>query len=368
MTQFSASDATCMARALALAERGLNTTHPNPRVGCVITREGRTVGEGWHARAGGPHAEVEALAQAGEQARGATVYVTLEPCAHKGRTPPCADQLIEAGVARVVAACGDPFEQVSGRGFERLRNAGIEVEVGLLEASARSLNAGFFSRVERGRPFVRLKLAASLDGMTAMASGESQWITGPDARADTHRWRARASAVMTGIGTQRADDPRLNARDQNTGPSCAVVLDSRWRMAADAALIASNDQVLWLGREDLPVPAWASSAGQVRAIGVPADGSSLDLAKVMAVLAGQQINELHVEAGAILSGALLSAGLVDELLLYVAPRLLGAGQRGLAQLPGLDSLADSINLEWVEVRRTGQDLRLRLSPAGSRTD
>lgn len=358
MTDFSTLDHLHMARALRLAERGRFTTRPNPVVGCVIARHDRVVGEGWHQRTGGPHAEVFALRQAGAEARGATAYVTLEPCAHHGRTPPCALALIEAGVARVVAAMRDPFPKVDGGGFALLRDAGIEVAEGLMATQARELNLGFLSRVERGRPWVRVKLAASLDGRTAMADGSSKWITGEAAREDVQRWRARAGAILTGAGTVLADDPQLTVRlaDTEVVPPLRVVLDARLRSLECARVREGGAPTLYLHDAAVSAPD-AADAGFAS---VPGREGRLDLGAVLALLAGRGINEVHTEAGAVLSGALLKAGLVDELLLYQAPILLG--EQGRPLLDGMDitRMDQQRRLRVVDQRQVGADLRLLL--------
>lgn len=353
---FSSADRRFMARALRLAERGLYTTDPNPRVGCVLTRDDDVVAEGWHRRAGEPHAERLALEQAGSRASGCTVYVTLEPCAHRGRTGPCAEALVAAGVSRVVAAMADPNPQVNGGGMASLQAAGIRSETGLMEAEARRLNPGFVARWERNRPWVRLKMAGSLDGRSAMASGESQWITGPEARQDVQRWRARSSAILTGIGTVLADDPRLSVRleDAKRQP-LRVVVDTRGRTPASARLLDGTAPVLLATGGGTPVPAGAE------VFACPA-GGGVDLGALMAELARREVNEVWVEAGPTLGGALLQAGLVDELLVYVAPRLLGSAARPLLDLPGLERLDQAPGLRWIETRRVGEDLRLRLVP------
>ncbi|MCD9085953.1 bifunctional diaminohydroxyphosphoribosylaminopyrimidine deaminase/5-amino-6-(5-phosphoribosylamino)uracil reductase RibD [Stenotrophomonas sp. SY1] len=365
MSSFTATDHLLMARALRLAERAAWTTRPNPMVGCVIARGDEVVGEGWHQRAGGPHAEVFALRQAGTRARGATAYVTLEPCAHYGRTPPCALALIEAGVARVVAAMSDPFPDVDGGGFALLRQAGIEVAVGLLADKARELNRGFLSRIERGRPFVRVKLAASLDGRTAMAGGESKWITDEAARADVQQWRARAGAILTGAATVLADDPLLTARpgDGEFLPPLRVVLDARLRTLDQARVREGDAPTLYL--HDPAVPAPALGGAEFAACSLQADGR-FDLHAVMALLAARGINEVHVEAGPTLCGALLRAGLADELLLYVAPLLMGDAARPLLAGLGIDTMAQAVPLEVVDARMLGKDLRLLLHPAAAR--
>ena len=353
-----------MARALALAERGLFTTQPNPRVGCVIAHGELVVGEGWHARAGEAHAEIHALHAAGDRARGATAYVTLEPCAHHGRTPPCADALVAAGIARVVVAAQDPFPQVAGRGIEKLRRAGIVVDDGLLHEPAREINLGFFSRIERGRPFVRLKLAMSLDGRTALASGESQWITGEAARADVQRWRARGSAILTGSGTVLADDPQLTVRlgdDTPFVPPLRVVLDRTLRIPRSRRVFDDAAPTLLLhGVDATPCEEWRATLASVA---VAEHDGRLSLPAVLALLAAREVNELHVEAGATLGGALLAQGLVDELLLYVAPVLLGDDARPLLCLPPLLSMAQRHRLRLLDQQRFGEDLRLRLRPA-----
>lgn len=362
MSHFTATDHLLMARALRLAERAAWTTRPNPMVGCVIAQGEDIVGEGWHQRAGGPHAEVFALRQAGERARGATAYVTLEPCAHYGRTPPCALALIQAGVSRVVAAMADPFPDVDGGGFALLRQAGITVEVGLMAAQARALNRGFLSRIERGRPLVRVKLAGSLDGRTAMANGESKWITGEAARADVQHWRARAGAILTGAATVLADDPALTARPDRGEflPPLRVVLDARLRTLDCARVREGGAPTLYLHDPALAAPALAG----VEFVPSPlqADGR-FDLAAVMALLAARGINEVHVEAGPTLCGALLQAGLVDELLLYIAPLLMGDTARPLLAGLGIATMAQAVPLELADARMLGKDLRLLLRPA-----
>lgn len=362
MSEFSARDHAHMARALQLAERAAFTTQPNPMVGCVIADCDAVLGEGWHVRAGEPHAEVHALREAAGRARGATAYVTLEPCAHHGRTPPCADALVAAGVTRVVAACRDPYHQVSGQGFAKLEAAGITVEYGLMEAAARHLNRGFFSRMERGRPWVRAKLGMSLDGRTALATGESKWITSEAARADVMRWRARSGAIMTGIATVLADDPRLTVRlpeGEAFVPPLRVVLDERGRLPALSQVLTDGLAPTLVVHGDDVVPDYDD---EVRAFAVRRVDGGLDLSAVLSQLAQRGVNELQVEAGATLSGALLKAGLVDELLLYVAPVLLGERARPL--FAGIDpaTMAERIGLKLVETRQVGPDLRLLLAP------
>ena len=363
---FSALDQACMTQALALAAKGLYTTDPNPRVGCVIATGEGVVGQGWHHRAGEPHAEVHALREAGARARGATAYVTLEPCAHHGRTPPCADALIEAGVARVVVACQDPFPAVAGKGIERLRQAGIQVDIGLLQAEARALNAGFFSRIERGRPWLRLKMAMSLDARTALVNGESQWITGEAARADAHRWRARSSAILSSAATVLADDPRLTVRLQDDATEVVapvrVILD-RWLRTPDDARVLDGSAPTWLLHSELAKPS-AIQAAQARCVVMPERGKHLDLVAVMQWLASEGINEVHLEAGPTLAGALFTAGLADELLIYMAPVLLGDHAMPLLQLPNLLSMDERWDLQPLEQSMLGADLRLRFACQG----
>ena len=371
VAQFDSADHSYMAEAVRLARHGIYSTHPNPNVGCVIVAEGEVAGRGWHQRAGEPHAEVYALREAGERARGATAYVTLEPCSHTGRTPPCADALVEAGVARVVIAMQDPNPQVAGRGVARLREAGIQVESGLMETQARGLNPGFISRMERGRPWVRVKLAASLDGRTAMASGESQWISGPEARQDVQRLRARSSAVMTGIGTVLSDDPSLNVRLEPSNlygveplrQPLRVILDSRLRLSPQASLLSLPGEVLVMTvSDDVAAHARLETAGasvsRVEAI----DGQPSPHA-VLQELAAREMNEVLLECGPTLAGAFMAAGLVDELVLYVAPHLMGDGARGLFHLPGIEHMKARIPLSWQDIRQVGDTLRLTLRPA-----
>ena len=351
---FSAADHAHMARALRLAEHGLWTTSPNPRVGCVLVQGDVVIGEGWHLRAGEAHAEINALSAAraaGHDVRGATAYVTLEPCSHTGRTPPCANALVDAGVGRVVAAMDDPNPLVAGRGLQRLRDVGVRVDSGLMADAAHELNIGFVSRMTLGRPWVRIKLAASLDGRTALAGGESQWITGADARRDGHRWRARSCAILTGSGTVLGDDPRLNVRDVDTERQPRrVVIDGRARLPANAKVFAGG--AWWVTSRPGDAPAG------VERIALPGDGEHVDLPALLAELGRRGINELHVEAGPHLAGALVQRGLADELLLYFAPCLIGDTGRGLFGLPGLASLADKPGLRIIDQRMFGSDLRL----------
>jgi len=355
-----APDARHMARALALAERGLNTTTPNPRVGCVIVdAAGEVVGEGWHEAAGGPHAEVVALRAAGARARGATVYVTLEPCSHHGRTPPCADALVAAGVSRVVAAMRDPNPRVRGEGLARLLAAGIATECGLLEAQARELNAGFVSRMERARPWVRLKVAATLDGRTALASRVSQWITGETARADGHAWRARACAVLTGIGTVRQDDPQLTVRALDTPRQpLPVIVDSSLALAPSARVL-DRGRALVFCATDRPAARAALQARGAEVVVLPDAHGKVDLPAMLDELARRGLNEVLAETGTRLNGALLAAGCVDELLVYLAPGLIGERGIGMFDLPEMQRLEQQARLEFVEALPLGGDLRLR---------
>lgn len=363
-SEWSPDDYRHMARALTLARRGLYSTDPNPRVGCVLVEDGHIVGEGWHERAGEPHAEVIALDTAGARARGATAYVTLEPCCHHGRTPPCTDALLSAGVARMVAAMRDPNPQVAGRGLDILRAAGVRVECGLLEAEAHALNPGFIQRMTQGRPWVRVKLAMSLDGRTALASGESQWLTGAAAREDVQRLRARSSAILTGIGTLLADDPSLNVRlPEAVGQPLRVILDTELRAPPTARILQLPGPVVIFTAVSDPA-AWAplqAAGGEI--IIAPRAARGLDLRAVVTELARRECNEIHVECGPTLAGALLQAGLVDELVVYLAPLLLGDRARGLFQLPELIWMRERRNLEILEMRAVGRDWRLTLRPA-----
>lgn len=358
-----------MARAFQLARLGRFTTAPNPNVGCVIVRDGETVGEGYHLRAGEPHAEVHALRMAGEKARGATAYVTLEPCSHHGRTPPCADALVAAGVSRVVAAMQDPNPQVAGRGLYKLQQAGIEVRHGLMLAEAEAINKGFLKRMRTGFPYVQLKLGASLDGRTAMASGQSQWITSAQARQDVQRLRAQSAAILSTSATVLADDPSLTVRwdemDEETQRLCPhknlrqplrIILDSKNRVTPQHRVV-QQPGFTWLARLRPDEQVWPADVEQ---LSFPAHGGGVDLVVMMMQLAKRQVNAIWVEAGATLAGALLQAGLVDELILYLAPKLLGDNGRSLCHLMGLDQLVDAPEFVFSEVRQVGPDLRLRL--------
>ncbi len=355
---FSAVDHGMMARSLQLAERGLWTTSPNPRVGCVLVREGEIVGEGWHEKAGEPHAEVHALRAAGELARGATAYVTLEPCSHHGRTPPCAEALIAAGVARVVVAMSDPNPLVAGQGLAMLRAAGIETASGLLENEARELNIGFVARMTRGRPWLRLKAAASLDGKTALNNGVSQWITGPEARRDGHRWRARACAILTGIGTVRGDDPQLSVREVDTPRQpLRVVVDSKLEIPLTAKILRGGPVLVAAAVDDEKRANSLRTAG-AEVVVLPNPHGKVELKALLEELGRRGINEVHAEAGFKLNGSLLREGLVDELLLYLAPCLIGHDASGLFNLPELTSLDGKRRLQIRDLRQIGEDIRL----------
>ena len=377
MSAFSELDREAMQRALTLAERGLASTDPNPRVGCVIAQGERIVGEGWHERAGEVHAEVMALEAAGAQAAGATVYVTLEPCSHHGRTPPCVEALLRARVARVVYAATDPNPEVNGRGAAALRAGGVAVEGGLLEHEALELNCGFAKRMREGRPWVRLKLGMSLDGRTALATGESRWITGEAAREDVQHWRARSSAILTGIGTVLADDPRLDVRlpaeaagqagtaAESSRQPLRVVLDSHLRTPPGARLLTGGGEVLILTAQSSLKDVQSGmrlTARAARIESAPEVNGRLSLGAVLDRLGELEINELQVEAGPTLAGELVRHSLVDELLLYMAPRLLGDDARPLLELPAPSFLSEARAFTLIETRQLGEDLRLRLRP------
>ncbi|WP_154915336.1 bifunctional diaminohydroxyphosphoribosylaminopyrimidine deaminase/5-amino-6-(5-phosphoribosylamino)uracil reductase RibD [Klebsiella grimontii] len=358
-----------MARALKLAARGRFTTHPNPNVGCVIVKDGEIVGEGFHYRAGEPHAEVHALRMAGEKAQGATAYVTLEPCSHHGRTPPCCEALIAAGVSRVVAAMQDPNPQVAGRGLYRLQQEGVDVSHGLMMNEAEALNKGFLKRMRTGFPWIQLKMGASLDGRTAMACGESQWITSPQARRDVQRLRAQSHAILTSSATVLADDPALTVRwdelnadtqalypQENLRQPLRIVIDSQNRVTPQHRIVEQAGETLFARtRED--ERQWPEN---VRTLLVPEHNGRLDLVVLMMLLGKQQINSIWVEAGSTLAGALLEAGLVDELIVYIAPKLLGSDARGLCVLPGLEKLEQAPHFKFNEIRHVGPDICLHL--------
>jgi diaminohydroxyphosphoribosylaminopyrimidine deaminase / 5-amino-6-(5-phosphoribosylamino)uracil reductase len=353
---FSAFDEAMMRRALALAEKGLFTTTPNPRVGCVITQGETVVAQGWHEKAGEPHAEAAALKEAGEKAAGATVYVNLEPCSHYGRTPPCAGALINAKVARVIAAMRDPNPQAA-RGGEALAAARIRFEHGLLEHEARELNIGFLSRVQRGRPWVRLKIAATLDGRSALANGVSQWITGPEARRDGHRWRARACAILTGIGTVTADDPQLTVREVETPRQpLRVIVDSRLETPRSAKIL-QGPKVLVFAAKQGPAP------DNAEVVVLPNAQGKVELPRMLEELARRGINELQVEAGFRLNGSLVREGCVDEFLIYLNPSFLGDGAQGMLDLASVNSLSDRLKLKLLSLDRVGEDLRILARPA-----
>ncbi|SFM61580.1 diaminohydroxyphosphoribosylaminopyrimidine deaminase / 5-amino-6-(5-phosphoribosylamino)uracil reductase [Nitrosomonas communis] len=355
---FSASDYAYMSQALKLAERGLYTTSPNPRVGCVIVKNNRVIGSGWHERAGQPHAEINALGSADDTVRNATVYVTLEPCSHYGRTPPCAEALIKAGVARVVMAMLDPNPLVAGNGVARLRDAGIMVQSGLLEEQASALNIGFVSRMTRHRPWVRLKIAASLDGKTALENGASQWITSESARLDAHRLRALSCAILTGIGTVKKDDPQLTVRHvEATRQPLRVVIDSRLDIPANAKLLQGNKILIFTAVPDENRKKKLEEKG-MKVIMLPTRDGKVDLTQMMVKLADFEINEVLVEAGSTLAGALVQEELVDELVIYLAPCLLGDKAQGMLNLPVLTRLSDKHKLELTDVRMIGPDIRV----------
>lgn len=372
-----AEDAGYMARALILARKGVYSTHPNPCVGCVIVRDGQVVGEGWHVRAGEGHAEVHALAQAGELARGATAYVTLEPCSHHGRTPPCADALVRAGVARVVAAMCDPNPQVAGRGLARLAAAGIETHSGVLEAEARALNVGFLKRMEHGLPFVRVKLAMSLDGRTAMASGESQWITGPAARSSVQRLRARSSVVLTGADSLLADGARMTVRAAELGlagdalalacerPPVRVLIDGRQRVPLDAPFFQAGPALVVACDGDATAARYAEQGHEL--LMLPNGDGQVDLRRLLAELARRGANEVLVEAGARLAGAFARQGLVDEFQLFLAGKFLGSSARPLLDWP-LAQMRDAPPMKIIEVRACGDDWRIIAIPLSNTHD
>ena len=364
MFEFTAADCEYMARALRLARRGLYTAHPNPRVGCVLVKDDKIVGQGWHRKTGEAHAEVAALDDAGSDAKGATAYVTLEPCSHLGKTPPCTDALIAAGIEHVVAAMVDPNTKVSGHGHRALEEAGVSVRTGLMQDEAVSLNEGFLSRMQRGRPFVRLKIAASLDGRTAMSNGQSQWITDEAARDDVQRLRASSGAVMVGIGTVLADDPSLTVRrddiDNDGMQPLRVVLDSQLRMPASARMLSlpGKTAVFCVGDKHRDALEGAGASVHV----VASQDSATDLAAVMSKLAELEINDVLVEAGETLAGNLLASGLVDELVIYQAPHIMGSESRGMFATPNWQTIDQRLNLDIVDDRKIGADLRITLRP------
>ncbi len=367
-----------MQRALELAALGATTTQPNPRVGCVIARDDTILGEGWHQRSGEPHAEVFALRAAGEATRGATVFVTLEPCNHQGRTPPCTEALIAAGISKVIFACGDPNPRVDGSGASRLRAAGIEVEVGLLSDQGEELNLGFFKRMRTGRPWMRLKLAASLDGRTALANGESRWITSQEAREDVHRFRAESAAILSTSATVIADDPELTARlaiaandDSKIRHPLRVILDRHLRIPDAARVFATQGEIVRLtaasalssaaAAASMCTRADANESRRIEMIASTPDGR-LSLEAALAWMGGAGLNEVWTEAGPTLAGGLMASHLVDEMVLYLAPRLLGPDARPLAHLTGPLRLADSPEWRIHDLRQIGPDIRIMLRP------
>jgi diaminohydroxyphosphoribosylaminopyrimidine deaminase/5-amino-6-(5-phosphoribosylamino)uracil reductase len=358
---FTADDHRYMSRALVLARRGMYTTHPNPRVGCVVVAGGEVVGEGWHHVAGGPHAEIVALEAAGERARGATVYVTLEPCSHCGRTPPCAPVLVQAGVHRVIAAMRDPNPSVAGSGLKYLEDAGIAVAEGLLEKDATELNAGFLRRMTAGRPRVTVKIAASLDGRTAMASGESRWITGPPAREEVQRMRAASSAILTGIGTVLADDPSLTVRSEHCDTAgrspLRVVVDSTLRMPVAAGMLHLPGDTLVVCGRGADGSALESAGATI--LHCPGTDGRVDLESLLDALGERECNDLLVEAGPTLCGALVAGNLVDEMVVFLAAHLMGDQGKGMFCLPGLERMADRVQLQVLDTRQVGEDLRIR---------
>ena len=361
-----------MATALKLAARGLFSPHPNPRVGCVISNGQNILGRGWHEFAGGPHAEIAALRDAREDVKGSTAYITLEPCSHHGRTPPCTEALLSARISRFVVASADPNPQVNGQGLKKLRNAGLTVESGLMADEAEALNPGFFMRMRKGRPWIRVKSAISLDGRTALGNGDSKWISSEASRRDVQKWRARSSAVLTGIGTVLADNPAMNVRLDNKQPGqngqnwqpgqpLRIIADSRWRTPPGSRILADPATAIIAGTRDVAVPPELEATG-ARCISLPAVAGRTDLVALFSRLAEMELNEVQVEAGARLCGALLKDRLVDELLIYQAPQLLGKGGPGPFNFGPLESMDERTHLKLLESRRLGNDWRLRLEP------
>jgi diaminohydroxyphosphoribosylaminopyrimidine deaminase/5-amino-6-(5-phosphoribosylamino)uracil reductase len=372
-----------MATALKLAARGIFSPHPNPRVGCVISNTQNILGRGWHEFAGGPHAEIAALRDAREDVKGSTAYITLEPCSHHGRTPPCTEALLSAGISRVVVASADPNPQVNGQGLKKLRDAGLAVETGLMAAEAEALNPGFFMRMRKGRPWVRVKSAISLDGRTALGNGDSKWISSEASRRDVQKWRARSSAILTGIGTVLADNPAMNVRLDNKQPGqneqswqpgrhgqdghapgrqpLRIIADSRWRTPPGSRILADPATAIIAGTRDVAVPPELEATG-AQCISLPATAGRTDLVALFSRLAEMELNEVQVEAGAHLCGALLKDRLVDEILIYQAPQLLGEGGPGPFNFGPLESMDERTHLKLLESRRLGNDWRLRLEP------
>ncbi len=373
-THLEESDITFMARAIQLAKKGQYTTHPNPRVGCVIVKDGKIIGEGYHQKTGQPHAEINALRDVKNgDTKGATAYVTLEPCSHTGKTPPCANALLEAQISRVIIAMQDPNPQVAGQGVQRLLDAGITVEVGILEEQTRTLNGGFIKRMEQGLPWVRIKLAMSLDGRTAMASGESQWITGAEARQDVQRLRAKADSILTGSGTILHDNPSLNVRisanelgiSGEVQQPLKVILDSQLKTPLDARLLSLENTTLIFTQshdEKLKDAFHAMGAEVIQIEKGKGQKQGLPLKQILQQLAKREINEIHVEAGATLCGALLQENLADEIIIYMAPTIMGSDARGLFNLPELDQMKDKIDLKIKDIRAVGGDWRITIIP------
>jgi len=372
-TSFTPDDFNYMQRAIELAKKGHYTTSPNPRVGCVIVKDGKLVGEGYHKRAGSGHAEVNALAMAGEKARGATAYVTLEPCSHYGRTPPCAEALVKAGVAKVIAAMVDPNPQVSGRGIKILQQAGIDTQAGLLESDARELNPGFIQLMSAGMPYVRCKLAASLDGKTAMASGESKWITSPQARQDVQRLRAQSCAIISGADSIITDNAKMTVRwpelgsaregypEANLRQPIRVIIDTQNRLTPDLALFEHDSPIILIRSTIENLPSWPHFVEQVALPRVEnhCGEQKLDLRALLKYLAGKGLNDVLVESGASLAGAFLEQNLVNELVLYQAPKLMGGAAKSLVTMPGIAKLSDAKALKIKDVRMLGPDIRIR---------
>ncbi len=371
MSSFTSADFKYMRKAITLAQNGIYTTDPNPRVGCVIVKDDKIIGEGWHQIAGQAHAEVNALQNCIQSPKDSTAYVTLEPCSHYGRTPPCVDRLIQADVVRVVVAMQDPNPQVAGQGVEKLKAAGIEVVVGLMQQEAELLNPGFIKRMASGKPYVRCKMAMSLDGRTAMASGESKWITAEDARADVHHLRARSAAIITGIGSIQHDDPQMNARieDVEVKQPLRLVLDPKFQMSTDAKIFGlAGEVMIFASREAIDANAQKDKqleqAGAIVVAAELKDADKIDLDWLLSFLGSIDVNELLVEAGATLSGAFLQAGLIDELVVYMAPHIMGSSAKGLFNLPGLDKMADKIELDIKDITAVGCDWRIVCRPKG----
>ncbi|MBL4607461.1 MAG: bifunctional diaminohydroxyphosphoribosylaminopyrimidine deaminase/5-amino-6-(5-phosphoribosylamino)uracil reductase RibD [Pseudomonadales bacterium] len=375
---FSRHDSDAMALAIQLARHGLYTTSPNPRVGCVLSKHEHIIASGWHQQAGGKHAEIEALKQAGDQAKGATAYVTLEPCSHHGKTPPCADALIKAGVKRVIAAMVDPNPQVAGRGLKKLHDAGIHVSWGLMEEESKNLNPGFIKRMLHQQPFVRVKMATSLDGRTAMASGESKWITGPAARADVQRWRAQSCAIVMGVDSVLSDNPSMTVRKsdwlgdtpalwetQEIRQPLRIVLDSQLRIPLTAKLLQQAGET-WVVTTENSAQSKQNKIKELPNLGTEVitiqSNDQIDLPSLLKKLAEREVNEVLVETGPTLAGAFLQAELVDELIFYMAPKLMGHAAKPSLNLPGLEKMSDCLQLNFKDIRQVGEDLRIIANP------